>query len=40
MSVVAGAVWPVLVVALAEVGVVALTAEVLHEDEHLLTVDA
>jgi hypothetical protein len=40
MSIVAGAAWPVLVVALAEAGAVALTAEVLHEKQHLLTVDA
>jgi biotin transporter BioY len=40
MSIVAGAAWPVFVVAIAEVGAVALTAEVLHEDEHRITVDA
>jgi hypothetical protein len=40
MSVVAGAAWPVLIVAIAEVGAVAFTAEVLHEDELLLTIDA
>ena len=40
MSIVAGAAWPVLVVALAEAGAFALTTEVLHEEQHLLTVDA
>ncbi|MBJ7341924.1 hypothetical protein [Mycolicibacterium sp.] len=40
MSIVAGAVWPILVVALAQVGAVAVTAEVIREDEYLLTVDA
>jgi hypothetical protein len=40
MSIVAGAAWPVLVVALAEAGAVAVTTEVLHEERQLLTVDA
>ncbi len=40
MSIFAGAVWPVIVAALAEAGAVALTAEILHEDEYLLAVDA
>jgi hypothetical protein len=40
MSILAGAVWPVLIVAIVEVGAVALTAEALHEDEFLATVNA
>jgi hypothetical protein len=40
MSILAGAVWPVLIVAIVEVGAVALTAEALHEDELLLPVNA
>jgi len=40
MSILAGAVWPVLIVAIVEVGAVALTAEVRHEDELLLTANA
>jgi hypothetical protein len=40
MSIVAGAAWPILVVALAEAAFVALTAEAFREDQHLLTVDA
>lgn len=40
MCLIAGAAWPVLVVAIAEIGAVALTAEVLQEDRRLLTIDA
>jgi hypothetical protein len=40
MSILAGAVWPVLVVAIVEVGAVALTTETLHDDELLLTANA
>jgi hypothetical protein len=40
LCVVAGAAWPILLVALIEAAVVALTAEVLHEDEELLSIDA
>jgi hypothetical protein len=40
LSLVAGAAWPILVVALAEAGAVALTTEAFHERQHLLTVDA
>lgn len=36
LSVVAGAVWPVLVIALAEAAFVALTQEAMQEDEQLL----
>jgi biotin transporter BioY len=36
MSIIAGAAWPVLVLALAEAGVMALTAEALHEDDRRL----
>lgn len=40
MSILAGAVWPVLMVAIVEVGAVAFTTEALHEDELLSTVNA
>ena len=40
LSIVAGAAWPVLVIALAETGFVALTQEVLHEDEPVLSIVA
>lgn len=40
MSILAGAVWPLLVVAIVEVGAVALTTEALQEDELLLAVNA
>lgn len=36
LSVLAGAMWPLLIVALVEAGVVALTQEVMHEDEEPL----
>lgn len=35
LSVVAGAAWPVLIVAIAQAGAVALTTEILHEDDTL-----
>jgi hypothetical protein len=40
MSVAAGAVWPVLLLAIAEVGAVALATEAFQQDEQLLTIDA
>lgn len=40
LSIVAGAVWPLLVIALAEAAFVALTREVMHEDEPVLSVVA
>ena len=40
LSILAGAAWPVLIVAIAQAGAVALTAEVLHDDEQPLPVDA
>ena len=40
LSVVAGAVWPVLVIALAETAFVAITQETIHEDEPLLSLAA
>jgi hypothetical protein len=38
LSIVAGAAWPVLIVALAEAGAVALTTEIMHSDEPALGV--
>lgn len=40
LSIVAGAAWPLLIVALAETCAVALTTEVMHEDQPLLGVVA
>lgn len=37
LSIVAGAAWPILVIAMAQAAVVALTQEVLHEDERVLS---
>jgi hypothetical protein len=36
VCILAGAAWPILLVAVAEAGVVALAAEILHEDERVL----
>lgn len=40
LSIVAGAAWPVLIVALAQAGAVALTTEVMREDQPLLSAAA
>lgn len=40
LSFLAGAAWPVLIMAIAEAGAVALTAALLHDDEQPLPVDA
>ncbi|BDX32883.1 hypothetical protein TUM20985_34300 [Mycobacterium antarcticum] len=40
LALLAGAAWPVLIVAIAEAGAVAITAEVLHDDQQPLPVDA